>query len=249
MAPTRLAAPADLPLSGGGEEAAAARADRPPPRGRFAAASGRGRSACRREADTPRLAEIVERLQAASRSEGPRLVEGWLDRLDASGRWALIKLVTGGLRIGVSARLAKQAVADLGGRPVNDIEEVWHGLTPPYARPLRLAGRARAGAGIDDQGALPPGDAGAGDRRRRPRPDHAGDLRRRMEVGRHPRAGGARGRRRAALHAHRRRHLAHLPRHRRRARRGGGARRRTAGRARGRATASSCAASPTCSSG
>ena len=36
------------------------------------------------------------------------------------------------MRIGVSARLAKQAVADLAGRPVNDIEEVWHGLTPPY---------------------------------------------------------------------------------------------------------------------
>ncbi len=59
-------------------------------------------------------------------------MEGWLDRLDASGRWALIKLTTGGLRIGVSARLAKQAVADLADKPVNDIEEVWHGLKPPY---------------------------------------------------------------------------------------------------------------------
>ncbi len=82
--------------------------------------------------EPPRLSAIVGRLQAASRTEGPRLVEAWLDRLDTSGRWALIKLVTGGLRIGVSARLAKQAVADLAGRPVNDIEEVWHGLMPPY---------------------------------------------------------------------------------------------------------------------
>ena len=87
---------------------------------------------CRRSGSSPRLAEIVERLHAASRSEGPRLVEGWLDRLDATGRWALIKLVFGGMRIGVSARLAKQAVADLAGKPVNDIEEVWHGLSPPY---------------------------------------------------------------------------------------------------------------------
>ena len=69
----------------------------------------------------------------ASRLDGPRLVEGWLDELDATGRWALIKLVTGGLRIGVSARLTKQALADLAGRPVNEIEEVWHGLSPPYA--------------------------------------------------------------------------------------------------------------------
>jgi DNA ligase-1 len=41
--------------------------------------------------------------------------------------------VTGGLRIGVSARLAKQALADFGGVEVNEIEELWYGLTPPYA--------------------------------------------------------------------------------------------------------------------
>jgi DNA ligase-1 len=84
------------------------------------------------EARPPRLGEVVERLLAASRREGPRLVEAWLDSLDATGRWALIKLVTGGLRIGVSARLAKQALAEFGGREVNEIEEVWHGLKPPY---------------------------------------------------------------------------------------------------------------------
>jgi DNA ligase-1 len=79
------------------------------------------------------LSTVVERLQSASRTEGPRLVEQWLDELDATARWALIKLVTGGLRIGVSARLAKQALADLGGKPINEIEEVWHGVAPPYA--------------------------------------------------------------------------------------------------------------------
>ena len=81
----------------------------------------------------PDLSEVVEQLLSASRLEGPRLVEKWLDSLDATGRWALIKLVTGGLRIGVSARLAKQAVADFGGCEVNQIEELWHGLKPPYA--------------------------------------------------------------------------------------------------------------------
>jgi DNA ligase-1 len=81
----------------------------------------------------PALHEVVERLQAASRSEGPKLVEQWLDALDATGRWALVKLVVGGLRIGVSARLAKQALADLGGKPINEIEEVWHAAAPPYA--------------------------------------------------------------------------------------------------------------------
>ena len=44
----------------------------------------------------------------------------------------MIKLVTGALRVGDSARLAKTAVADLGGKAPDEIEEVWHGLSPPY---------------------------------------------------------------------------------------------------------------------
>jgi DNA ligase 1 len=80
----------------------------------------------------PRLSAIVEALQQASRSDGPKLVENWLDALDPSGRYALLKLITGGLRIGVSSRLMKQALADYGGKDVTEIEELWHGLTPPY---------------------------------------------------------------------------------------------------------------------
>ena len=82
---------------------------------------------------SPDLAELVESLQRATRSDGPRIVEHWLDALDASGRWALIKLVVGGLRIGVSARLAKQALANFGNRQIAEIEEIWHGVEPPYA--------------------------------------------------------------------------------------------------------------------
>ena len=56
----------------------------------------------------------------------------WLDALDDTGRWALIKLVTGALRIGVSARLAKTAVAALGGRTRTRSKILWPGLRPPY---------------------------------------------------------------------------------------------------------------------
>ncbi|MBZ8133894.1 cisplatin damage response ATP-dependent DNA ligase [Afifella sp. IM 167] len=84
-------------------------------------------------AHTPTVAEVVERLTAASRMEGPKLVAEWLDGLQPPGRYALIKLVTGGLRVGVTARLAKQALADFGEKPVAEIEEIWHGLKPPYA--------------------------------------------------------------------------------------------------------------------
>lgn len=83
--------------------------------------------------DWPHLAEVVDELAAGSRAALAGTVEGWLDALDPTGRWALLKLITGGLRVGVSARLAKTALAVRWAREVGEIEEVWHGLTPPYA--------------------------------------------------------------------------------------------------------------------
>ena len=80
----------------------------------------------------PDLSEVVDALRTASRREVQQLIEGWLDALEPDGRWALLKLLTGALRVGVSARLAKQAAADMGDVAVADVEEVWHGLKPPY---------------------------------------------------------------------------------------------------------------------
>ena len=79
------------------------------------------------------LSEAVSRLTAASRSDGPKVLEAMLDHLDPSGRFAILKLATGALRVGISARLAKQALADAFGLDVEQVEEVWHGLKPPYA--------------------------------------------------------------------------------------------------------------------
>src|SRR5580698_2883998 len=85
----------------------------------------------------PELSEVVDALRSASRGEVQGLIEGWLDALDADGRWALLKLLTGGMRVGLSARLAKQAAADMAelhghAVEVSEIEEVWHVLAPPY---------------------------------------------------------------------------------------------------------------------
>jgi DNA ligase-1 len=80
-----------------------------------------------------RISDAVERLRATSRLEAPRALAAMLDHLDASGRFALLKLATGGLRVGVSARLAKQALAQAFGLEVEAVEEVWHGLSPPFA--------------------------------------------------------------------------------------------------------------------
>jgi DNA ligase-1 len=82
--------------------------------------------------DVPRLSEVVEQLSGATRAQGERLIETWLNALDSRGRWALLKLVTGGLRIGVSARLAKVAAAQFGQVGASAVEEIWHGLEPPY---------------------------------------------------------------------------------------------------------------------
>ena len=100
----------------------------------------------------PELSEVIEALHDAGRGQVRGLIEGWLDALDAQGRWALLKLVTGALRVGMSARLAKTAAAmirperrplppdpaggDDEGKPLepidaSDIEEVWHALEPP----------------------------------------------------------------------------------------------------------------------
>jgi DNA ligase-1 len=82
---------------------------------------------------TVRLSDAIDRLQHAGRMDAPRELARMLDHLDVSGRFALIKLATGALRVGISARLAKQAFADAFGLDVEAVEEVWHGLRPPYA--------------------------------------------------------------------------------------------------------------------
>ncbi|KQV32491.1 ATP-dependent DNA ligase [Rhizobium sp. Root1203] len=80
----------------------------------------------------PRLGDVVVRMNSLGRTEVRSFVRDLLDHLDASGRFAFIKLATGALRIGVSARLAKQALADMGSKDVTEIETLWHGLQPPY---------------------------------------------------------------------------------------------------------------------
>ncbi|KPH57422.1 cisplatin damage response ATP-dependent DNA ligase [Novosphingobium sp. ST904] len=83
--------------------------------------------------DPPTVTQAVDALSRMTRAnvmaELPRL----LDRLDAEGRYALLKLATGAMRIGISARLAKTAFAQAFDVPVEDVEEHWHGQQPPYA--------------------------------------------------------------------------------------------------------------------
>ena len=79
-----------------------------------------------------RLSHVVETLQHTGKTELPALIAGWLDSLGPSERYALLKLGTGALRVGVSARLAQVALAEAGGIEADSIGEIWHGLAPPY---------------------------------------------------------------------------------------------------------------------
>lgn len=80
----------------------------------------------------PTLTEVVTTLRMLGKTELPKQLERWLDELDETGRWALLKLVTGALRIGISARLAKTAAATLGDKDPHEVELIWPGLAPPY---------------------------------------------------------------------------------------------------------------------
>jgi DNA ligase-1 len=79
-----------------------------------------------------RLAAVVDRLLSLSRSDAPAILADYLDRLGSDERFALLKMATGALRVGVTARLAKVALAQAFALDVEAVEEVWHGIAPPY---------------------------------------------------------------------------------------------------------------------
>jgi DNA ligase-1 len=101
-------------------------------------------------APPPTLAEVVTTLRTLGKTELPGQLARWLDELDETGRWALLKLVTGAMRIGISARLAKTATAELGDKDPHEIELMWPGLTPPYLDLFAwLDGRAEKPVNLD----------------------------------------------------------------------------------------------------
>src|SRR6201747_43843 len=98
----------------------------------------------------PTLTEVVATLRTLGKTELPAQLTRWLDELDETGRWALLKLVTGSMRIGVSARLAKTAAAALGDKDPHDVELMWPGLAPPYLDLFAwLEGRAEKPVNLD----------------------------------------------------------------------------------------------------
>jgi DNA ligase 1 len=78
------------------------------------------------------LSAIIDRLATLTRAEAPAVIADCLDRLASDERFAFLKMAMGGMRAGVSSRLAKTALANAFQIDVEAVEEVWHGIAPPY---------------------------------------------------------------------------------------------------------------------
>ncbi len=93
----------------------------------------------------PTLSGLIDELASVAPDKLPTIIAGHLSGATATERWAIIKLATGNLRIGVSARLAKTALAEFGGKTLDEIEHLWHGMECPYLDLFAwLDGRAEA---------------------------------------------------------------------------------------------------------
>lgn len=104
------------------------------------------------------LSGVIDVLQSTGKAQLPSALADMLDRLDETGRWALLKLITGGLRTGASARLARIALAQLMASPdAGEIENIWPSLKPPYQDLFAwLEGRAEKPAASDPAPFRPP---------------------------------------------------------------------------------------------
>ena len=94
----------------------------------------------------PQLSDVIVQIKQIKKADILGRVSSWLDDLDVNGRWALLKLLTGANRAGVSSRLSKLAVAQAFTKDVDDIEQIWHALAPPYTSLFAWA---------EDRGPLP----------------------------------------------------------------------------------------------
>jgi len=78
------------------------------------------------------ITEMTNKLKNLKKNNLDETIENLLSVANDTERWAIIKLISGGLRIGVSSRLTKSALAQFSNKNLDDIEKIWHGVNPPY---------------------------------------------------------------------------------------------------------------------
>ena len=79
-----------------------------------------------------KISNVIRELQNSSGLDASNYLQRLLDQMPEVQRWALLKLLTGGLRVGVSARMVRLAIAQTYGIDINEIEQVWPLIEPPY---------------------------------------------------------------------------------------------------------------------
>ena len=107
-------------------------------------------------APLPPLSEVVARLSSPSKAEIKDYLILLLDSATPEQRWAFLKLGTGSLRVGVSARFMKAVLAQYGGKDIGEIEALWHGLVPPYEDLFGWLEGRRASLTVEDALAFHP---------------------------------------------------------------------------------------------
>ena len=89
----------------------------------------------------PSLSEVVEQFSNLPKNKVKPYLISLLDIMTPTQRWALLKLGTKGLRIGVSSRFLKKILARYGAQfdasiNIEQVERVWHGVSEPYTNLL-----------------------------------------------------------------------------------------------------------------
>lgn len=81
----------------------------------------------------PSLSKIIHSLQQLDREKALNQIALWLNQSNEIERWALLKLITGNLRIGLSTRTALIALSEVNTSiRLEELEEVCFMLVPPY---------------------------------------------------------------------------------------------------------------------
>ena len=101
-------------------------------------------------APLPSLSEVVARFSSPSKAEIKDYLILLLDSATPEQRWAFLKLGTGSLRVGVSARFMKTVLAQYGGKNIGEIEALWHGLKAPYEDLFAWLEGRRASLTVED---------------------------------------------------------------------------------------------------
>ena len=82
-------------------------------------------------ASSKSIVDVVKQLNS-NNTDLEKYITDFLDSNYVDVRWAFIKLLLGGFRVGVSANLIKKTLAVYGNKNKDDIEKIWNGLSPPY---------------------------------------------------------------------------------------------------------------------